>query len=70
MRPRQRARVFALVLLVALTVWVFVALTVWVFVTFRRRRERGQHATGWLVALVILGLLCLGALANAAGSGS
>jgi RsiW-degrading membrane proteinase PrsW (M82 family) len=62
MRPRQRARVFALVLLVALTVWVFV--------TFRRRRERGQHATGWLVALVILGLLCLGALANAAGSGS
>jgi hypothetical protein len=53
-------RVFGLVLIVAATAWVFV--------TFRRRRERGERATGWLVALVVLGLLCVGALANAAES--
>ena len=55
-------RVFGLILIVAATVYVFV--------NFRRRREHGERATGWIVGLVFLGLLCLGALANAASSGS
>ena len=51
-------RVTANVLLIA----GFVA----VIVGYRRRRSRGERATGWLVAAIVLGLLLLGALANAA----
>jgi hypothetical protein len=39
-------------------------------VAFRRRRARGERATGWLVGLVVLGLCLLGAIVGAGNSGS
>jgi hypothetical protein len=41
---------------------LLIAATVAVFVGYRRRRARGERALGWLIGLVILGLLILGAL--------
>ena len=37
-----------------------------VILGYSRRRKRGERAMGWLVASIVLGLLALGALANAA----
>lgn len=49
---------------------LLIVATVWVFIGWRRRRARGERATGWLVGVAILGLLVLGALSNAASSGA